>query len=130
LILNNLLNLKNNWTFSAYSIFYTGEPYTPSSTNFVGESDERQILFFRLGEKNSARLPSFYSLDIRIDKLWYFKKWQLNAYLNIMNLTGHKNVRNYFWAPYANAQGNYNVSKIEEIYLSTVFISPGVSFSF
>jgi hypothetical protein len=130
LILNNLLNLKNNWAFSAYSIFYTGEPYTPSSTNFVGESDERQILFFNLGEKNSARLPAFYSLDLRIDKFWYFRKWQLNAYLNIMNLTGHKNVRNYFWAPYPNAQGDYNVSKIEEIYLSTIFISPGVSFSF
>jgi len=129
-IINNLLYMPNNWTFSAYSIFYTGEPYTPSSVNFIGLSDEQQILFYNLGQKNSQRLPSFFSLDVRIDKSWHFRKWELNAYINFINLTSHRNVRSYFWSAYTDSGGNFNASKSEEWYLSKIFISPGVAISF
>jgi hypothetical protein len=129
-LINSLMALKNNWTFSAYSIFYTGEPYTPTTVNFVGESNEREILFFNLGAKNSKRLNAYYSLDLRIDKFWYFRKWNLNIYMNIINTTSHRNVRNYFWVPWTNASGDYHASEIEERYLSKIFVSPGISVGF
>jgi hypothetical protein len=129
-LINSLMALKKNWTLSVYSIFYTGEPYTPSAVNFVGESNERQILFFDLGPKNSRRLSSYYSLDLRIDKFWYFRKWNLNIYLNVMNTTSHRNVRNYFWVPWTDDDGEYSASKVEERYLSKIFVSPGISVGF
>jgi len=39
---------------------------------------------------NSQRLQSFNQLDIRVDKLWYFKKWTLNLYLDIQNVLNYK----------------------------------------
>ncbi|HYF69207.1 MAG TPA: hypothetical protein VD884_13780 [Ohtaekwangia sp.] len=130
MFLLNPLYLKRNWTISVYSLFYSGEPYTPSSVQFVGENGERQVLFYDLKRKNSKRLPAFYSMDIRFDKFWYFKKWHLNFYVNLINVTGHKNLRNYYWTPYPNDQGNYDVSQREELYLSNVFVSPGISINF
>lgn len=129
-LINSLINLKRNWTFSAYSIFYTGEPYTPTTVNFVGESNERLIVFFDLGPKNSKRLSAYYSLDLRIDKFWYFRKWNLNIYLNVINATSHRNVRNYFWVPRDQVNGKYNASQIEDTYLSKLFVSPGIAIGF
>lgn len=129
-IINNLLNLKRNWTLSAYSMFFSGEPYTPSDINFVGQNGERNIIFFSLAQKNSKRLPSFYSLDVRIDKSWYYKKWHLNIYLNFINLTGHENVRNYFWGlESGDTPDNYTATKIKSTYIPG-FVSPGIGFWF
>ncbi len=33
----------------------------------------------------SERLPLFHQLDVRIDKRWPFKSWQLSAYLDVQN---------------------------------------------
>ena len=44
------------------------------------------------GERDSARLPPFFSLDIRVDKDYVFKKWTLTTYLDIQNATYSKNV--------------------------------------
>ena len=46
------------------------------------------------GERDSARLPPFFSLDIRIDKDYVFKKWTLTTYLDLQNATYSKNVEN------------------------------------
>lgn len=39
----------------------------------------------------SERLPLFHQLDIRIDKRWKFKLWELSAYLDIQNIYNHAN---------------------------------------
>lgn len=80
---------KRNWQFGAKFRFSGGGPFTPYDTltsalvqnwNING----RGILDF--AQLNSGRLPSFHGLDIRVDKLYYFKKWSLNLYLDIQNL--------------------------------------------
>jgi hypothetical protein len=38
---------------------------------------------------NSQRANASNSLDIRIDKKWFFKKWSLNVYFDIENVTGN-----------------------------------------
>jgi hypothetical protein len=35
---------------------------------------------------NSKRNPLTHSLDIRIDKKWFYKKYSLNAYIDIQNV--------------------------------------------
>jgi outer membrane receptor protein involved in Fe transport len=58
----------------------SGYPYTPSG---------RDIGFV---EKNSARLPSTYSLDMDISKEWPLGPVTLGAFVEILNLTNHQNV--------------------------------------
>jgi outer membrane receptor for ferrienterochelin and colicin len=58
----------------------SGYPYTPSG---------RDIGFV---EKNSARLPATYSLDLDISKEWTIGAVTLGAFLEVLNLTDHRNV--------------------------------------
>ena len=37
---------------------------------------------------NTERSGAFNTIDIRVDKKWFFKKWALNLYLDIENITG------------------------------------------
>jgi hypothetical protein len=38
---------------------------------------------------NTKRISIYHQLDIRIDKKWFFKKWTLNAFLDIQNIYGY-----------------------------------------
>jgi hypothetical protein len=37
---------------------------------------------------NTLRRQAANTLDIRVDKKWFFSKWSLNLYLDIENITG------------------------------------------
>jgi TonB family protein len=39
----------------------------------------------------SERLPPFHQLDVRVDKRWVFKSWQLSAYLDVQNVYNRGN---------------------------------------
>ena len=41
---------------------------------------------------NSARLPVFHQLDIRVDKQWILKRVRVNLYLDVQNVYNHANV--------------------------------------
>lgn len=80
--------LKNNWTVAGKFRYAGGRPYTP-----INPVDGTQLV----SEYNSARLPDYYSLDIRVEKKWNFAKWTLNTYIDIQDITGRKNVTAYKW---------------------------------
>ncbi|MCX6158452.1 MAG: TonB-dependent receptor [Ignavibacteriae bacterium] len=80
--------LKNNWTVAGKFRFAGGRPYTP-----INPVDGTLLV----SEYNSARLPDYYSLDIRVEKKWNFAKWTLNTYIDIQDITGKKNVTAYKW---------------------------------
>lgn len=44
------------------------------------------------GSKNSARVPDFHQLDLRIDKYFRFMSWTLCAYLDLWNVYNRDNV--------------------------------------
>lgn len=58
----------------------SGRPYTTLRAD--GTSDTR----------NDARMPNYVQLDVRIDRDWVFKKWQLALFLEIVNVTYSNNV--------------------------------------
>lgn len=37
--------------------------------------------------RNNVRLPTFFQLDLRIDREWLFNKWALDVFLEVVNLT-------------------------------------------
>jgi hypothetical protein len=80
--------LSRNWTLAGKFRFAGGRPYTP-----INPVDGTQLV----GEYNTERLPDYYSLDLRVEKKWNFKSWTLNAYIDIQNITGKKNVSGYQW---------------------------------
>ena len=60
----------------------SGYPYTP-------QPNGRAISYI---EKNSARMPMTYSVDAQISKEWKFASTKLTIFVEILNLTDHKNV--------------------------------------
>lgn len=83
--------LKRDWEVGVNLRYQSGLPFTPFSdaSSLVNNWDVngRGIRDFNL--LNSGRLASANTLDIRVDKKWYFKKWNMNLYLDVENILGN-----------------------------------------
>lgn len=75
------------WEFSTRFRFASGRPYTPF--NFDGSQN--------ISDYNTRRLKSTHSLDIRVDKRWYFTGWTLITYLDVQNIYNQKNQSGVRW---------------------------------
>jgi hypothetical protein len=93
---------NNEWEFSARWIFAGGIPYTPFNV-LESQALGREVLDQH--RINSARLPDYHSLDLRVDRRFYFSSSNLVAYLSVWNAYNHKNVAQYFWNAEENKQG-------------------------
>lgn len=87
-VLTGGMKLKRNWELGVKWRFITGRPFTPYDTNrsllktswdVVGQAVPNY------GRLNSVRVGNFNQFDIRVDKVWYFRKSSLNLYLDIQN---------------------------------------------
>ena len=92
LVLNALVSQKlpKRWRIGSRIRYGSGNPYTPV-VNRIYNHDRREFIPV-YGERDSDRLPPFFSLDVRIDKDYVFKRWTLTTYLDIQNATYAKNV--------------------------------------
>mgnify|MGYP001187991024 CR=1 FL=1 len=92
IVINALVSQKlpKRWRIGTRVRYGSGNPYTPV-TNRIYNHDRREFIPV-YGERDSGRLPPFFSLDIRIDKDYVFKNWTLTTYLDIQNATYSKNV--------------------------------------
>ncbi len=75
------------WEISSKFRFASGRPVTPFN------SDGTQYV----AEYNTSRLKSTHSLDLRVDKRWYFTDWTLITYIDIQNIYNHKNQSGIRW---------------------------------
>lgn len=62
----------------------TGNPSTALNTG-VYDADSNFYNGFRVGGLNDERLPPFFQTSLRLDKLWTFRKWQLDTYVDLLN---------------------------------------------
>jgi hypothetical protein len=83
---------KRNWEVGAKFRYNSGSPYTPYDiqasalkTNYdvtnAGIPDNTRL--------NTMRVEPFYQVDIRVDKKYNFKKWTLDVYLDVQNITNN-----------------------------------------
>jgi len=97
IVLNALASYKlpKGWRIGGRARFSSGNPYTPV-VNRVFDHDTRgfQPVY---GERSSARMPPFWSLDVRIDKEWTFRTWTLAFYLDVQNATNNQNIEVMGW---------------------------------
>jgi hypothetical protein len=80
---------NKNWQAGIKFRFQGGTPYTPydldkSATKEIWDVTQQGV--YDWDKINSLRYKSAHGLDIRVDKKWFFKKWSLNAYVDIQNI--------------------------------------------
>jgi outer membrane receptor protein involved in Fe transport len=85
--------LARNWEIGAKLRVSGGAPYTPYDIAYSSLKNNYSV--FPQGipdydQLNTNRLKGFYQFDIRVDKKYPFKKFNLNIYLDIQNLTNNK----------------------------------------
>ena len=84
---------NKNWELGAKFRFLGGSPYTPydieqSSKKTVWDVTQSGVNDWDL--LNTERNGNSHGLDLRVDKRWFFKKWALNAYLDLQNIYNSK----------------------------------------
>ena len=112
IIINALYSqiLPNNWRLGSRIRFGSGNPYTPVA-NRIFDLNERE--FRPVYADSEGRLPSFFSMDIRVDKEYVFRKWKLDTYLDIQNATSYSNVEVMSW--------NYDYSEEQPLQGTPIF---------
>jgi TonB family protein len=83
--------LGGGWEFGARFRLVSGNLYTPNQYGFYDEN-AGSFLASPAYPPNGSRLPIFHQLDMRVDKIWQFKHWRLNAYLDVQNVYNRANV--------------------------------------
>lgn len=96
-LIGNLLagwRISPVWEVSGKFRLATGLPSTP----FVQEGPNAGRLDFTRYNAG-PRLPTFHALDLRVDRRWSFRDWQLDVYVDVQNVYGRSNVSQYQWNP-------------------------------
>ena len=108
-------NLPKDWGVSGRFRYVTGNPTTPLDGG-IYDIDRDVYYPIQSGEGLSERLPSFYSLDLRVDKRWTFKRWWLEAYLDLLNVVRGQNPE----------QREYNYDYTESAYIRGLPFIPSI----
>lgn len=82
--------LGRGWQVGARFRYVTGSPYTPELGGTMNYDAGTYSPVTSLA-RNSARLPAFHQLDVRVDKTWTFQTWALTWYLDVQNSYNHRN---------------------------------------
>jgi len=99
---------KRNWEVGAKFRYNSGSPYTPYDipasalkTNYdvtnSGIPDNKQL--------NTQRVEPFYQIDMRVDKKYNFKKWTLDVYLDVQNITNNTTEEQPYFSVERDANG-------------------------
>lgn len=85
---------KRNWELGLRWRFSTGIPYTPidiATSSLISVWDVTGFGLPDYSRLNSERNGIFHNLDMRIDKKWFFKRWNLNLFLDLQNVYSFPN---------------------------------------
>ena len=77
-------DLPRDFGISLQVQYVTGNPSSAFDTG-VYDADSDAYTGFRASPYNGERLPPYFQTSLRIDKLWTFRKWQLETYVDLLN---------------------------------------------
>ncbi|PIF03310.1 MAG: hypothetical protein CR987_00335, partial [Draconibacterium sp.] len=86
-------SLPRNWDIGIKWRYAGGAPYTPydiEKSQIIRNWDIQSKGFLDYSKFNSLRLRAFHQLDIRVDKTFYFNKWELGFYFDVQNAYNFK----------------------------------------
>jgi outer membrane receptor for monomeric catechols len=87
--------INDKWTIGTKLWAHSGTPYTPVTG---AQEDENTPGFFipEYAAINSARLPSYQRLDVRVDRAFKTNKGRkINAWFELLNVLGKENAASY-----------------------------------
>lgn len=85
---------NSKWEYSARWIFAGGAPYTPLD---LTASEAINAAVYDQSAVNGDRYPDYHSLNLRVDRRFYFKGSNLIVYLSVWNAYNRENVSMYYW---------------------------------
>ena len=77
--------LPHDFEISGRLQYVTGNPYTPYA-GAITDLDTDSWIGYQDGDWNSLRTPPYSSLDLRVDKLFTYKHWQLELFMDLLNV--------------------------------------------
>jgi hypothetical protein len=101
------LQLGRGWEIGARLRLTSGTLYTPivcdpaeagcnqRRINGVYHGPTGSYVPLPAGGDYSERLPLFHQLDVRVEKRWKFKRWQLSMYVDIQNIYNAQPAQSY-----------------------------------
>jgi outer membrane receptor protein involved in Fe transport len=89
--------VNEDWTLDARWQLHSGTPYTPINGTAGTYADGRPIPNY--GALNSATLPVYHRLDIRLEKEWLHQHYAMKLFLEFNNVYFRKNVVGYTYDP-------------------------------
>ena len=81
------------WRLGGRIQYVSGTPYSPQLTDLQGAP---------VYPPYSVRIPDFFQLDIRADRIWKRCWGTIDLYFDIQNVTNRRNFANYNWNRRAN----------------------------
>lgn len=85
---------SDTWEFGLKWNYAGSAPYTPFDTEASASVNAGIFDWTRI---NRERLPDYHSLNLRVDKRFYFGGSNLIVYFSIWNVLNRKNVISYYW---------------------------------
>jgi hypothetical protein len=117
--------LDAKWRASLRWMVHSGRPYTPVlGAEAVVDSATGEITGYvpLEGPINSKRFPGYQRLDVRLDRFFEFDGWDMNVYLEILNVYNHKNVYDYSYTEdYARRISTYQFPLLPSVGLKVSF---------
>ena len=86
-------NFPKQWSVGMKMSCIGGSPYTPydiEKSSLVSAWNAQGKAYYNYNLYNTERLSAFGQLDIRVDKMFYWKKCMFGIYLDIQNITASK----------------------------------------
>jgi hypothetical protein len=126
------------WKLSTRFTYASGLPETPtigwknSYTIGTNPNEITSDLVPVKSSKNSERYPDYMRWDFSVMRTYQYESWSLQPYLQIINLTNHKNIfiYNYMLGRNVDSSGNILPAKREGIPMFPIVPTIGVNFKF
>ncbi|MFH1727952.1 MAG: carboxypeptidase-like regulatory domain-containing protein [Pseudomonadota bacterium] len=83
--------LNEKWEFGGKIRYNTNNPETPVTGSYY-DADYSAYYPIYSDDTNSERLPYYLEVDLRVDRIFRFKHWMLDLYLDIINANYRSNV--------------------------------------
>ena len=103
----------NWWAGDAIGILIATPPWAAAAGDAARQGGlsvylaDANAYIAQYGPVNSSRIETFHAADLRVDRKWTWKSWQLSAYLDVTNVYAHARVLGYSY--------NFDFSKREPI---------------
>lgn len=91
--LSGTYDLPRAWSIGAKLSGIGGAPYTPydeAKTSLVEAWDAQGRPYYDYTRYNVGRLDPFFQFDVRVDKIFYFRRCMLGIYFDLQNVTVSK----------------------------------------